>query len=85
MNVAERGAGGPDQKKQRARREPPGVPEGASAGWSILSYMITGMVLYGGIGWLVGRGTGISVLFPVGMLVGLGLALTLIILRYGRR
>jgi ATP synthase protein I len=78
-------SGGPEQRNERERRNPPGMPEGASAGWSILSYMITGMVLYGGIGWLIGRWTHISVLFPVGMLVGLGLALTMIILRYGRR
>jgi ATP synthase protein I len=76
--------GGPGQKNER-RRNPPGMPEGASAGWSILSYMITGMVLYGGIGWLIGRWTHIAVLFPAGMLLGLGLALTMIILRYGRR
>jgi ATP synthase protein I len=80
------GREGPGQKtKGPSRRNPPGVPQGASAGWSILSYMITGMVLYGGIGWLVGRWTRIAVLFPVGMLVGLALAVALIILRYGRR
>jgi F0F1-type ATP synthase assembly protein I len=78
-------AGGPEPKNKQPRRNPPGVPEGASAGWSILSYMITGMVLYGGIGWLIGRWTHIAALFPIGMLVGLGLALTMIILRYGRR
>ena len=78
-------AGGPEPKNDQPRRNPPGVPEGASAGWSILSYMITGMVLYGGIGWLVGRWTHVAVLFPIGMLAGLGLALTMIILRYGRR
>jgi ATP synthase protein I len=75
---------GPERKNDRKRRNPPGVPEGASAGWSILSYMLGGMALYGALGWLIGRWTGIAVLFPVGMLVGLGLAITLIILRYGR-
>jgi ATP synthase protein I len=77
-------SGGPGRKKEEQRRNPPGVPAGASAGWSILSYMITGMILYGGIGWLIGRWTHVAVLFPVGMLVGLGLALTMVILRYGR-
>jgi F0F1-type ATP synthase assembly protein I len=72
-------------KDERQRRNPPGMPQGASAGWSILSYMITGMTLYGGIGWLIGRWTGIGVLFPVGMLLGLGLAVVMIILRYGRQ
>jgi F0F1-type ATP synthase assembly protein I len=53
-------------------------------GWRILSYLLGGMILYGGIGWLIGRWTGISVLFPVGMLLGLGLAITMIIFRFAR-
>jgi hypothetical protein len=77
--MSERGQG------ERQPGNPPGMPRGASAGWSILSYMITGMALYGGIGWLIGRWTHLAVLFPVGMLVGLGLAVLMVILRYGRR
>ena len=42
------------------------------------------MVLYGGIGWLVGRWTGEPVLFPVGMIVGLALSVALIIFRVTR-
>jgi ATP synthase protein I len=53
-------------------------------GWAIMSYMIAGMILYGGIGWLVGRWTGISVLFPVGMILGLALGIALIIYRVTR-
>jgi hypothetical protein len=41
-------------------------------------------VLYGGIGWLVGRWTRLPVLFPVGMIVGLALAVALIIFRVTR-
>jgi ATP synthase protein I len=59
-------------------------PGGEQAGWTIFSYLIAGMACYGGIGWLVGRWTHLAVLFPVGMLVGLALAILLIILRYGR-
>lgn len=79
------GTGGPRQENERRPNEPPGVPHGASAGWTILSYMIGGMALYGALGWLIGRWAGIAVLFPVGMLFGLGLAIAMIILRYGRR
>ena len=46
--------------------------------------MIGGMALYGGVGWLIGRWTGIAALFPVGMLVGLALAIALIIFRFAR-
>ncbi len=61
----------------------PGPPS-ASAGWAVTSYLIGGMAIYGGVGWLIGRWTGVAALFPVGMLVGLTLAIALIILRYAR-
>jgi ATP synthase protein I len=54
-------------------------------GWAIASYLIAGMLLYGGIGWLIGRWTGSTALpLAIGMLVGLALALALVIFRYGR-
>ena len=46
--------------------------------------MLGGMILYGGIGWLVSRWTGIAVLFPVGMILGIGLSIALIIFRFTR-
>lgn len=52
-----------------------------SDGWRILSYMLGGMIIYGGIGWLVGKWTGISVLFPVGMIVGVALSIVMIVFR----
>jgi hypothetical protein len=42
------------------------------------------MLFYGLIGWLVGRVTHIAVLFPLGAITGLVLAIVLIIFRYGR-
>jgi F0F1-type ATP synthase assembly protein I len=61
---------------------PPPAREGD--GWQILSYMLGGMALYGGIGWLVGKWTGITVLFPIGMILGIGLSVALIIFRFTR-
>ena len=47
--------------------------------------MLTGMILYGGIGWLLGHWVFHSALFfPLGMVVGLALSITLVIFRYGR-
>jgi F0F1-type ATP synthase assembly protein I len=77
--------GPPRQQNERKKYDTASLPHGgASAGWRILSYMIGGMILYGGIGWLVGRWTGIAALFPVGMLFGLGLSILMVFLRYGR-
>ncbi|HEY7143577.1 MAG TPA: hypothetical protein VH637_04965 [Streptosporangiaceae bacterium] len=73
-------AGRPPARDRRS----PGTPPRASAGWAVTSYLIGGMVFYGAAGWLIGRWTGITVLFPVGMLVGLGLAMALIIFRFAR-
>jgi ATP synthase protein I len=52
-------------------------------GYSIFSTLIAGMIAYGGIGWLIGRAVHISMLFPIGMLVGLVISLGWIIYRYG--
>ncbi len=54
------------------------------SGWSIISYLIAGMLAYGGIGWLVSRAVHAAVIFPVGILFGLGISLGLVIYRYGR-
>jgi F0F1-type ATP synthase assembly protein I len=66
---------GPEEEPRAARE---------SDGWQILSYMLGGMILYGGIGWLVSRWTGVAVLFPVGMILGIGLSIALIIFRFTR-
>jgi F0F1-type ATP synthase assembly protein I len=52
-------------------------------GYSIFSYLIAGMLAYGGIGWVIGHFTHIGMLFPIGMLVGLAISLGWIIYRYG--
>ena len=62
----------------------PAPPTGGNAGYTILSYLIAGMVFYGGVGWLVGHWTGFSLGFPLGMLFGLAVSIGLVIHRYGR-
>lgn len=57
---------------------------GLSTGWAVFSYLIAGMIAYGAIGWLIGRAVHAAILFPLGMLVGLGISLTYVVLRYGR-
>ena len=71
---------GPGQK----RNPEPSTPR-EGTGWAIVSYLIGGMVLYGGIGWLIGRWTNIPILFPIGLLLGIGLSLGLIIFRFTRQ
>lgn len=57
---------------------------GQNESWSVFGYLISGMAVYGGIGWIAGRLTHLSFLFPVGMLTGLILGIVLILYRYGK-
>jgi hypothetical protein len=61
-----------------------GEPITVGTGWTIFSYLISGMLAYGGIGWLIGHFTHVSLLFPIGMLIGLAISVGWIIYRYGR-
>jgi ATP synthase protein I len=76
------------RNQQGADSEASGRAEGAQGiaiGWTVFSYLIGGMAAYGGIGWLVGRAVHVALLFPIGMLVGLGVSVGYIIYRYGRQ
>jgi len=72
------GPGAPGNGRDPSQPRPPGE------GWTILSYMIGGMALYGFLGWLAARWTGWPVLFPIGMLAGLASATALVIFRVTR-
>jgi ATP synthase protein I len=69
----------PDQGRAQEPRQPR-----EADGWQILSYMLGGMILYGGVGWLVSHWTGIAILFPLGMILGIGLSIAMIIFRFTR-
>ena len=58
---------------------------GLEAGWTVTSYLLAGMAAYGIIGWLIGRAVHVPVLFPLGMLLGLGISIAYIIHRFGRQ
>jgi ATP synthase protein I len=55
-----------------------------NAGWSIFGYLISGMLFYGGLGWLIGHFTHLTLLGPLGALVGLGVGIFAVIYKYGR-
>ncbi|AQZ66231.1 ATP synthase protein I [[Actinomadura] parvosata subsp. kistnae] len=46
----------------------------ADAMWSIPSYLLAGMIVYGAIGWLLDRWLDTSAFFPIGTVLGLMLA-----------
>jgi F0F1-type ATP synthase assembly protein I len=62
-------------------------PQGAGSdgqAWSIVSYLLSGLVVWGGVGWLLDRWLGTSFLVLIGLLVGASASLYLVWLRYGR-
>lgn len=63
--------------------EPNPVVAADAMGSTVLAHLISGPLLFGGLGWLVDRWLGITVFVAVGILVGMGLSLYTIWLRYG--
>lgn len=52
-------------------------------GSTILAYLITGPILFGGLGWMLDRWLGVTGFIAVGILAGMALSLYIIWLRYG--
>lgn len=52
-------------------------------GSTVLAYLITGPLLFGGLGWVIDLWLGVTVFVVVGILAGMGLSLYIIWLRYG--
>ena len=65
-------------------KRPPQGDGGQNVGMTVFSYLLAGMLAYGGLGWLIAHWTGLSLIFPLGMLFGLALTIWLVIYRYGR-
>jgi len=65
--------------------DPQPSPSPPGEGWRVLSYLIGGVVLYGGIGFGLDRLFGTQFLLPVGIVLGAGLTVLLLVFRYGAR
>lgn len=50
----------------------------------VTAYLISGPVVYAGIGWLLDSWLGTSFLLPVGLLAGMAMSLYIVWLRYGK-
>jgi len=71
-------SGDPDDGGRSAGRQ------ASNDAWSAFGLMVSGVVVWGGAGYLVSRWTGHQLFTMVGLLVGMGTALYGIWFRYGR-
>ena len=69
--------------EQKPRPED-GQREFADVAWSVPSYLLAGMAVWGGIGWLLSWWTGWPWLIPIGLIIGVALAVYLVYVQYGR-
>lgn len=68
----------------RAEAERAARTTGLNQGMQVLSYLISGVVCYGLLGWLGDHLLGTGFLLPLGIVVGAGLGAYVIIRRFGQ-
>ena len=57
---------------------------GMDQGMRILSYLMSGLIFYGGLGWLADRALNTTLWLPIGLVFGAAAGIYLVIKRYGR-
>src|SRR5215212_114560 len=63
--------------------EPARQPSGADIGWGITGTMLSGIIVWGGVGWLLDRWLETRFFILVGTLLGLAVAIYLVVVKYG--
>ena len=57
--------------------------KGADEGWALLSTLISGFVIFGGIGWVLDQWWGTRLMTPIGLVVGMGLSIYAVVMQFG--
>lgn len=52
-------------------------------GWSVTGTLISGMAVWGGVGWLLDRWLDIRVFAPIGIILGMAVAVYVVVVKYG--
>ena len=63
--------------------EPARQPSGADVGWGITGTLLSGIIVWGGVGLLLDRWLETRIFALVGTLLGLGVAIYLVVVKYG--
>jgi F0F1-type ATP synthase assembly protein I len=56
---------------------------GAETGYAVIGTLISGMAVWGGAGWLLDQWWDTRVFFPVGIILGMAVAIYLVVARFG--
>lgn len=74
-----------------SRQDPPSAPDGDAPSepahgdpWHAFGYLVSGVVMYGLLGWLIDRWWGTSFMVVVGILVGAALGIYMTFARFNR-
>ncbi|MDP3711991.1 MAG: hypothetical protein Q8R60_05845 [Mycobacteriales bacterium] len=62
----------------------PGGQTNPGDAWTVIAYILSGLLLWGGVGLLVDRWLGTDFVVGIGMLLGCVSSLYLVYIRYGR-
>lgn len=71
-------------RRRAALRPTPADRQGMDQAMRVLSYLISGVVVWGGLGWLGDHLLKTNFLLPIGIVLGAGLGIYVIIRKYGQ-
>ncbi|WP_040338312.1 AtpZ/AtpI family protein [Candidatus Blastococcus massiliensis] len=73
-----------DNGSARSRPASPArQPSGADIGWSVTGTLISGMAVWGGVGWLIDRWLDLRLFAPIGIVLGMAVAIYVVVVKYG--
>lgn len=69
---------------EQPRRPEDGQQEFADVAWSVPSYLLSGILIWGGLGWALSKWTGWAWCTVIGVIIGAALAIYLVYVKYSR-
>jgi F0F1-type ATP synthase assembly protein I len=58
---------------------------GADQAWDVIGLLLAGILVCGGLGWLLDHWLGLpDVFLPIGMVLGVGISIWLVYVKYGK-
>ncbi|MGY1754222.1 AtpZ/AtpI family protein [Blastococcus sp. SYSU D01042] len=52
-------------------------------GWGVTGTLLSGMAVWGGVGWLLDRWLDVLLFTPIGIILGVSVAIYVVVIKYG--